>query len=88
MTDRRRCPAGDVTDLHESLTPRSFVDAMERSTADVDRLEAAFDEHGVRAVEPRAVAAADGAAADAVIGGYNDVSATPTRCSTPASTRR
>ena len=48
-------PTWSFGDLHESLTARSFVDAMERAAADTDRLVAAFDEHGIRAVEPRPV---------------------------------
>jgi len=68
-------PRWDVSDLHESLTARSFVDDVERLTADIARLEAAFEEHGVRACAPRAVAAADGIAADRVIAGWNDASA-------------
>ena len=44
---------------------------MERTGADVARLEALFDEHGIRGVEPRPVTAADGAAADAVIDACN-----------------
>ena len=68
-------PRWDTSDLHESLTARSYVDALEGLTADIARLEAAFDEHAVRACEPRAVGADDGAAADTVIAGWNDVSA-------------
>ena len=68
-------PRWDISDLHESLTARSYVDALEGLTADIARLEAAFDEHAVRACEPRAVGADDGTAADAVIAGWNDVSA-------------
>ena len=66
-------PTWSFADLHESLTARSFIDAMERAAADTDRLVAAFDEHAIRAVESRAVTAADGAAADAVIAAYNEV---------------
>ena len=40
----------------------------------VARLEALFDEHGVRAIEPRPADAADAAAADAVITALNDAS--------------
>jgi oligoendopeptidase F len=73
MTDL--LPRWDIRDLHESVTARSYVDELERLTADISRLEAAFDVHDVRAGAPRAVVAADGVAADVVIGGWNDVSA-------------
>ena len=64
-------PRWNVTDVHESFESRSFVDAMERCSADMTRLEALFDEHDIRAVPPRAVTTADGAAADAVIAAIN-----------------
>lgn len=66
-------PRWNVTDVHESFESRSFLDAMERCGADMARLEALFDEHDIRGVEPRAVTAADGAAADAVITAINAV---------------
>jgi pepF/M3 family oligoendopeptidase len=65
-------PRWSVADVHESLTSRTFVDAMERLGADVSRLEALFEEHGIRAVEPRDVTTADGATADTAIAAYND----------------
>src|SRR5204863_1897051 len=67
-------PRWSVADVHESLTARTFVDAMERSAAEVQRLEALFDEHGVRAVEPRRPTDADVAATEAVIDAYNSTS--------------
>ena len=48
---------------------------MERSTADVERLVALFDELGIRAIEPRPVTADDGDAADRVLREYNRVAA-------------
>ena len=80
-TDDTNAPAGDqlprwsIADVHESLTARSFVDAMERSTADVDRLVTLFDELGIRAIEPRSATADDGAAADRALREYNRVAA-------------
>ncbi|MEI2706680.1 MAG: M3 family oligoendopeptidase [Ilumatobacteraceae bacterium] len=68
-------PRWDVTDLHESFTARSFLDALDRLRADAGRLEALFDEHGIRAVEPRPVTSADGQAADAVIAAFNEAAA-------------
>lgn len=66
-------PRWDVTDLYESFDSREFRDAMDRTVADVARLEALFDRHGIRAVEPRPVTAADGTAADEVITAVNAV---------------
>ena len=64
-------PVWDVSDLHESFSARSFVAAMEQSSADTDRLEASFDQFCIRATAPRPVTPADGAAADAIIGALN-----------------
>jgi oligoendopeptidase F len=74
MTNIDELPRWSVTDLHESLDAQSFRDAMERSATETVRLVALFDEHNIRAIEPRAVTAADGAAADAVIADLNRVS--------------
>ena len=41
-------PTWSVTDVHESFTARSFVDALEQAGTDVSRLEALFDQHDVR----------------------------------------
>ena len=43
-------PRWDVSDIHESFEARSFVDAMERAAAQMGRLGALFDQHGIRAV--------------------------------------
>jgi pepF/M3 family oligoendopeptidase len=64
-------PRWSVADVHESFEARSFVDAMERCGADMTRLEALFDEHAIRAIEPRPATADDGRAADAVIRALN-----------------
>jgi hypothetical protein len=66
-------PRWSVADLHESLESRSFLASMEQAGADVDRIVAAFDRLGVRAVDPRSPTADDGRAADEVIAAYNDV---------------
>ncbi|MFK7918257.1 MAG: M3 family oligoendopeptidase [Ilumatobacter sp.] len=68
-------PRWSVSDIHESLESRSFLDAQERAGAEVARLVSLFDEHDIRATKPRTVTAADGAAADAAIAAYNRVSA-------------
>jgi oligoendopeptidase F len=65
-------PRWSVADVHESFEARSFVDAMEQAGADTTRLTALFDEHGIRRCQPRAVTAADGKAADAIVRAVND----------------
>ena len=64
-------PRWSVADLHESFESRSFVDALERSEADLVRLVALFDELGIRAVAPRDPTADDGEAADRAIEALN-----------------
>ena len=54
------------------MSSRSFLAALEQIGADADRLVATFDEHDVRAIEPRPVTAADGTVADEVISATND----------------
>jgi oligoendopeptidase F len=66
-------PRWSVADVHESLTARSFVDALERAAAGVQRLGALFDEHGIRVTEPRPPTDADVAATEAAIRAYNTV---------------
>ncbi|CAN5523516.1 M3 family oligoendopeptidase [soil metagenome] len=66
-------PRWSVADIHESFQARSFADAMDRCGADMSRLEALFEEHGIRLTEPRPVTAADGQAADAVITAVNQL---------------
>jgi oligoendopeptidase F len=73
-TDTGDLPRWSVADVHESLDARSFTEAHERVSAGADRLVALFDEHDIRAVDPRPVTAADGEAADAVISAYNALS--------------
>ena len=75
ITDDDRLPRWSVADVHESFESRSFLDAMERAGADVDRLIALFDEHDIRAHDVRPCTDADGAAADAAIRDFNRVSA-------------
>ncbi|MEJ7801488.1 MAG: hypothetical protein WKF60_13275, partial [Ilumatobacter sp.] len=74
-TDRRnddaQLPRWSVADVHESLEARSVTDAQERVGAAVTRLISLFDEHDIRAIEPRPVTSADGVAADAAIAAYN-----------------
>ncbi|MGH9134913.1 MAG: M3 family oligoendopeptidase [Ilumatobacteraceae bacterium] len=67
-------PRWSVADLHASLDARSFTDALDRVGAGITRLQELFDEHGVRATEPREAGAADAAAAEAIIDAYNAAS--------------
>jgi pepF/M3 family oligoendopeptidase len=69
-------PHWSVTDVYESLSGREFGAALEALRADVVRLQGLFDEHGVRAVEPRAPTDEDAAATDAVIRAFNQVEST------------
>ena len=64
-------PRWSVADVHESFNARSFVDAMESAGSNVARLEALFETHNIRSVEPRTPSTQDGAAADAVIQAFN-----------------
>jgi hypothetical protein len=59
MTDTL-LPRWSVADIHQSFTARSFTDAMERTGANVARLEAKFEEHNIRAGEPHKPSAHDG----------------------------
>jgi oligoendopeptidase F len=67
-------PRWSVSDVHESLDAQSFRDAVERIGAETKRLIGLFDEHDVRAVEPRPVTAEDGDVADTVVVAFNRVS--------------
>jgi oligoendopeptidase F len=64
-------PRWSVADVFESLQAPEFVAAMERIGAESTRLAALFDEHDIRATEPRAVTLEDGDAADRVISAVN-----------------
>ena len=66
-------PRWSVTDLHDSMTSRSFVDAMERIASEVGRFEALFDELGIRAPEDKSVDGETGRRADAAISKFNEV---------------
>ena len=70
MTDTA-LPTWSVSDVHESLTSRSFVDAMERIGADVQRLESLFDELDIRATENVEVDQATGRRIDRAIDAFN-----------------
>ncbi|MEY3925999.1 MAG: hypothetical protein RIQ63_1350, partial [Actinomycetota bacterium] len=70
-THETSLPRWSVADVHESFEARSFTDSMERLGASITRLEALFEEHNIRAIEPRTPSAADGQAADATIAAFN-----------------
>jgi oligoendopeptidase F len=74
-TNHTELPRWSITDVHESLTARSFVDAMERSATDVERLVALFDEHEIGAIPARPPNPTDGEAADRAITEFNRVAA-------------
>lgn len=65
-------PRWNVSDVYESFDARPFLEAMERVGADITRLEALFDESGIRAVPPRPVVASDGEVADRVLNALNE----------------
>lgn len=71
-TTTSELPRWNVADLHESFDSRSFADAMEQTAADITRLEALYDELGIRAIPPRPVTPDDGDAADRVISAVNE----------------
>ncbi len=71
MTDTS-LPTWSVSDLHESLTSRSFVDAMERIGAQVQRLESLFDELDIRATDDTRVDDATGSRVDRAITAFNE----------------
>ncbi len=68
-------PRWSIADVHESLDSRSFVDSMERSCADIERLVVLFDDLGIGAIARREPTAADGASADRAITEYNRIAA-------------
>lgn len=65
-------PRWSVADVHESLEARSFREAMELHQASTARLEALFEQHGIRAIAPRAVTADDGRHADEALRALNE----------------
>ncbi|NDD72693.1 MAG: hypothetical protein EBZ52_05930, partial [Actinobacteria bacterium] len=71
MTDTL-LPRWSVADVHESFTARSFTDAMERTGANVARLEAQFEEHNIRAGTPHKPSKQEGEIANTVIGAMNE----------------
>ena len=60
-------PYWSVTDIHDSLTSRTFVDAMERIASEVARFEALYDELGIRTPEVAVVDSEVGRRADSAI---------------------
>ena len=71
MTDTL-LPRWSVADVHESFTSRSFTDAMERTGANVARLEAQFEEFNIRAGKPHKPSAQEGETADKIIVAMNE----------------
>jgi pepF/M3 family oligoendopeptidase len=76
MTATENLPLWSVADVHESLTSRTFVDALERVGADVGRLESLYDELGIRALPDGVLPTVDadtGARLDRAIRDFNSV---------------
>jgi len=71
MTDTS-LPTWSVTDVHESLSSRSFVDAMERIGAQVHRLESLFDELDIRATDDLRVDPETGRRVDRAVMAFNE----------------
>jgi len=65
-------PIWRVTDVHESLSSRSFVDAMERIGAQVHRLESLFDELDIRATDDVRVDPETGRRVDRAVTAFNE----------------
>lgn len=65
-------PRWSTADLYASIESREFLAAMEQASADAERLRTVFDQHGIRAIDPRPVTDADGIAADEAILAFND----------------
>jgi oligoendopeptidase F len=75
MTATDAPPRWDLTPIFPGLDDRAFTGALEGVYAEVDRLAALYDEHDIRACEPRAVTDADVAAVDAVLASTNHLQA-------------
>lgn len=66
-------PRWDLTPIFTGIDDRAFSDAIEGVYADVDRLAALFDEHGVGVIDPRAVTDSDVGLLETVLTAANDV---------------
>ncbi|HVM63722.1 MAG TPA: M3 family oligoendopeptidase [Acidimicrobiales bacterium] len=66
-------PRWDISSVFPSLTSREFASAHEAFSAGVSRLQALYDERGVRSGPPRSPSAADVAAVEDVIAETNAV---------------
>lgn len=66
-------PRWDVTDVYPSVTSQARRDDHEAVAADLTRLTALLDHHGIGATDPRPAAAADAATLDEVLDAANDL---------------
>lgn len=66
-------PRWDLTPLFPGLDDRSFTAALEGVYADVERLVACFDEHGIGTTDARPVTDADVRVLDSVLTASNDL---------------
>ncbi len=73
MTGTETPPRWDLSPIFPDLDDRAFSLAIEGIYADVDRLAALFDEHGIGEIEPRAVTDADVAALESALTSINSV---------------
>jgi len=73
MTGTETPPRWDLNPIFPSLEDRTFSLAIEGIYADVDRLAALFDEHGIGEMDPRPVTDADVAALEAALTSINAV---------------
>ncbi len=64
-------PRWDLDPIFAGLDDRAFTDAVEGVYAAVDRLQALYDEHDIRATEPRAATTDDVDALEAVLAASN-----------------
>ena len=74
--DNDSLPRWSVADVHESLTSRTFRDAMELMQADTTRLEATFDELNIRGLADGVEAVVDsetGRRLDRAVREFNDL---------------
>lgn len=73
MTTSTDLPRWDTSAAYASLEAREFRSDIERVGADIERLQALFDEHDVRAGDPLPATPASASAAAEVLRAFNDV---------------
>src|SRR5215468_7000714 len=71
MAGTETVPRWDLTPIFAGTGDRAFYGALEGIYADVDRLVTYFDEHDIRATEPRPVTDDDIATLESILGEVN-----------------